>query len=354
MPPVLRMLAAAAIAAGSLPASLTAQSVLQRTPNLSGGWVGTPGSLQVNGLLRYRSVGDGEFLSLPTVELAYGLPANLLVGTNFAVQSPVVFRQTTELEPYIRWAPTVESASQPMQLALQLGFNSATESVDGELAAGYRIGPARLLAAARFFSHGYSDGARFAAAGGLVIHPFPGRVPIALAGDAGGVLDSPRADEVVWSAGLQAGLPVASATVSLQATNATSGTLEGRSVSTGRTRYGVELTLASPIGELLGVFVPRDVAARAVRPTQAPAGPSVQIAIREFAFVADRLTVPRGTTIVWTNYDDVVHTASSDDGAWNSGAIPPGRSWSATFDQPGIYSYHCGPHPYMRGTITVR
>lgn len=342
------------LALAAAPVAAAAQSLIQRSPNLWGAGVGVPGTLQIDASLRYRGVGDSEFRTIPTVIAGYGIPANLFLGVAFAVESPVSPGQSTELEPFVRWAPVVERADRPLQVAAQLGFNTATNSVDGELEAAYRVGGARLLGAARAFSDGFSDGAAFAALGGVVVQPFRGRVPVALAGDAGVLLGVDRGDDVIWSAALQVGLPISTSTLSFHVTNAASGTLEGRSFASGRTRVGVVATIASPVGELLGVFVPREVAARAVRSVKTPAGRVARIDIREFAFVGERIVVDPGTTIVWTHYDEVVHTATSDDASWNSGPIPPGGSWSATFDAPGTYSYHCGPHPYMRGTIVVR
>lgn len=342
------------LAVAADPVAAAGQSLLQHSPNLWGAAVGVPGTLQIDASLRYRGMGDSEFRAIPTVLAGYGLPANLFLGVGFAVESPVSAGQSTELEPFVRWAPIVERADRPLQMAAQIAFNTATSSVDGEIEAAYRVGGARLLGAARAFSDGFSDGGAFAALGGVVVQPFRGRVPVALAGDVGILLGVDRGDDVIWSAALQIGLPVSTSTLSLYVTNTASGTLEGRSFASGRTRVGVVATIASPVGELLGVFVPREVAARAVRPVKTPAGRVARIDIREFAFVGERIVVDAGTTIVWTNHDEVVHTASSDDASWNSGPIPPGRSWSATFDAPGTYSYHCGPHPYMRGTIVVR
>lgn len=345
---------AVTLALAAAPGTTAAQSLLQRSPNLWGGDVGVPGTLQVDASIRYRGAGDRELRTLPTVLAAYGLPANLLVGVSFAAQSPVSPGQSTEFELFVRWAPIVERADRPLQLVVQLAFNTATNSVDGELDAAYRLEAVRLLGAVRAFSDGFSDGAAFAALAGAAWHPFRGRVPVALAGDLGVLLGVDRGDDVIWSVGLQVGLPVSTSTLSFHVTNTVSGTLEGRSFASGRTRVGVEATIASPVGELLGIFVPREVAERAVQPVPSPAGRVARVDIREFAFVGERIVVDAGTTVVWTNYDEVVHTATSDDAAWNSGAIPPGGSWSATFNAPGTYSYHCGPHPYMRGTIVVR
>ncbi len=352
---------AGTLALASGPESASAQSLLQRTPNLTGGWIATPGTLVLDASNRYRSVDGFELAGLPTVIAAYGLPANLLAGATLATQSPVAIGQSTEFEPFVRWAPTQERPGQPLQLAAMLALNTASVSIDGEVEAAYRRGGTRLLGALRLFLDGYSDGLALAPAAGVVWQPWRGRVPVALAADLGALLGEDRGETLVWSAGVSAGLPVSTATTALYVTNATSGTLEGRSLGFSRVRFGLQLTVESPIGERFGVFVPREVAARTVQPAPPAAEDTaraerrvVRVDIREFAFIEQRLEIAPGTTVEWLNRDDVVHTATSDDGSWNSGAIEPGASWSATFDEPGIYSYHCGPHPYMRGTITVR
>jgi plastocyanin len=67
---------------------------------------------------------------------------------------------------------------------------------------------------------------------------------------------------------------------------------------------------------------------------------------------------------VWTNTDSVPHSVTSDNnyvdptnGKFNSistiGLIPPKGTYTFTFTQPGEYSYHCEPHPWMHGKITV-
>lgn len=337
-----------------VPRQASAQSVLQRTPNTTGAWVGLPGTLEIDASVRYRSVGDGDLADLPTIGVAYGLKQNFLLGFKLATSSPVGFGRSTEYEPYLRWAPILESADQHLQLALRLDYNSAAASVDGEVEAAYRLSVGRLLGSARFFSNAFDEDAGLGLAGGVIIHPFAGNIPIAVAGDIATAFGPSRGTGVAWAAGLQTGLPSTTSTLSLEVTNSASTTLQGRTLGTGDFRFGAELTVTSPIGELFGVFVPRDVAERAVARVERPPAGVVQVDIRDFAFVGDRLVVPAGTTVRWTNRDSVIHTATSDDAAWNSGAIPEGESWSARFDVPGIYAYHCGPHPYMRGTIVVR
>ena len=59
-------------------------------------------------------------------------------------------------------------------------------------------------------------------------------------------------------------------------------------------------------------------------------------------------------TITWTNDDIAAHTVTSDTvGAFDSGNIAAGATWSYTFTSPGTYGYHCSYHPWMRGTVIV-
>jgi len=80
------------------------------------------------------------------------------------------------------------------------------------------------------------------------------------------------------------------------------------------------------------------------------------------AYLPGDLEVPVGTTVTWRNDDTVVHTVTSGpavdnkavpDGVFDSGDIPPGGSFSWTFDEPGRYPYHCAPHPWMAARILV-
>lgn len=81
---------------------------------------------------------------------------------------------------------------------------------------------------------------------------------------------------------------------------------------------------------------------------------AVNIDITNFAFVSDAVTVKAGTTVVWTNSDQVAHTITSDTGTTlSSGNLSTGQTYSMTFTTPGTYSYHCTVHPSMKGTVTV-
>jgi len=70
-------------------------------------------------------------------------------------------------------------------------------------------------------------------------------------------------------------------------------------------------------------------------------------------YSANVLTVSAGTTVTWTNQDEMMHTVTAVDGSFDSSFLDPGTSFSYTFDEPGEYEYFCGPHPWMRAKVVV-
>src|SRR5215217_1935525 len=63
------------------------------------------------------------------------------------------------------------------------------------------------------------------------------------------------------------------------------------------------------------------------------------------------ITVPSGTTVVWTNEGDKPHTVTAHDGSFDSGTLYPGESYQVTFYEPGTYTYQCSD--WMQGSVTV-
>lgn len=88
--------------------------------------------------------------------------------------------------------------------------------------------------------------------------------------------------------------------------------------------------------------------------TSVPRTAPNNIAIAGFAFNPKTLTVKVGTKIIWTNDDPSIHTVTADDGAFSSGSLPPGGTFSFTFTKAGTYSYHCKIHATMKATIIVQ
>ena len=86
-----------------------------------------------------------------------------------------------------------------------------------------------------------------------------------------------------------------------------------------------------------------------------PAGAEINtITIKNFDFSPMQINVRAGTTIIWHNADEEPHTVTSDSGAFRSGAIDGGGSYSFKFAKPGTYKYLCSIHPQMMGTIIVK
>jgi len=73
-------------------------------------------------------------------------------------------------------------------------------------------------------------------------------------------------------------------------------------------------------------------------------------------FEPSEITIVIGVnnTVVWKNEDSDWHTAHSNIPEFNSGLIQPGDSFTHTFQRTGIYPYHCDPHPWMTGIVTVK
>ena len=80
---------------------------------------------------------------------------------------------------------------------------------------------------------------------------------------------------------------------------------------------------------------------------------SSSVDIVGMAFSPSELTISVGDTVIWTNKDSATHTATDDNGTFDSGNLASGESFSFTFDTAGTYTYHCNIHTSMVATIIV-
>ena len=85
-----------------------------------------------------------------------------------------------------------------------------------------------------------------------------------------------------------------------------------------------------------------------------PSATNAEIAIDNFSFGPQTLTIPVGTTVTWTNRDDIPHTVVSTDGVFKSKVRDTGEKFSYTFGKAGTYSYFCSVHPKMAGKVVVQ
>ena len=81
----------------------------------------------------------------------------------------------------------------------------------------------------------------------------------------------------------------------------------------------------------------------------------IEVKIDNFSFGPMTMTVAAGTTVTWTNNDDVPHTVVSDDKTtFKSRALDTGEKFSYTFTKPGKYAYFCSVHPKMTAEVVVQ
>ena len=86
----------------------------------------------------------------------------------------------------------------------------------------------------------------------------------------------------------------------------------------------------------------------------APASPLAAVQISNFTFNAQVLTVKPGTTVTWTNADDIPHSVVSKDGLFRSKVLDSGDKFSFTFAKAGQFGYFCSIHPHMTGSVVVK
>ena len=111
-------------------------------------------------------------------------------------------------------------------------------------------------------------------------------------------------------------------------------------------------TLASAaIAAALGATTALMLAA-AVLPGRAQS-PVSAVSVDNFTFNPQRLTIKAGSTVSWTNKDDIPHAIASVSALFRSKALDTDDNYSFTFTSPGTYQYFCSLHPHMTGTIVV-
>ena len=87
---------------------------------------------------------------------------------------------------------------------------------------------------------------------------------------------------------------------------------------------------------------------------QTPAAGAAAVGIDNFTFNPQTVTVKAGTTVTWTNKDDIPHGIAATNNVFTrSKALDTDDSFSFTFTTPGSYQYFCYVHPHMTGTIVV-
>jgi plastocyanin len=289
----------------------------------------------------------------PTFLLGYAPLTGLLAGFNYASASTVAANYPNEWEVFGRLRLLSEGRL-PVSASVQAGYNEAARSVDGAVDVSRSLGPLRALGTVRVFSDAFGGSSAVAAGGGAVLT----LGPVALAGDYTRLLD--WSQDAAWGAALQWRIPHTPHTLSLHATNARTGTLQGASRGEGSTAYGFEFTVPITLARYFGgggadAAAVTDAAAVADAPAVAGAGGVVTIVIKNLAYGQARVEVAPGTKVRWVNEDPVEHTVTAVNRRFDSGMIKPGGGvYERTFTEPGEYAYSCTPHPFMKAVVVVK
>ncbi len=96
------------------------------------------------------------------------------------------------------------------------------------------------------------------------------------------------------------------------------------------------------------------VGSPSVKASDQSSAANAEVKIDNFSFGPQTLTVAAGTTVVWTNNDDIPHTVVSTDGVFKSKVRDTNETFSYTFAKPGTYPYFCSVHPKMTGKVVVQ
>jgi plastocyanin len=119
-------------------------------------------------------------------------------------------------------------------------------------------------------------------------------------------------------------------------------------------RWFALVTLAAVFALLGSPALVRAAQAEAPPPLQVSQVEAPQVTIDNFTFSPPTLTVSVGTTVTWTNQDDMVHTVTEANRLFSSKSLETGDVYAHTFATPGTYSYFCALHPRMTATIIVK
>ena len=87
---------------------------------------------------------------------------------------------------------------------------------------------------------------------------------------------------------------------------------------------------------------------------QAAAADGTHVVVDNFSFAPATATVPVGTTVTWTNRDDVPHNVVNPEQKFKSRVLDTDEMFSHTFDVAGTFKYYCSIHPRMTGQVVVR
>lgn len=346
-----RVAALALLAAA--PASLAGQRLIDYTPNTRPAW--TLDRWQPAMILSHRLElveGGDELISIPTVTFGTALGSRVALGLDYTSNSEVNAENVGGNETQW-WAALRGPSGDRGALSGLLAYNTAANSFDGAITARGRAGFVSLVGEARAFSDAFGTGeGGFAGAAGAVFHLTE---YLALAGDVGRAF-TPDTMGTAWSAAIAFAFPGTRHHFSFHATNGGAVTLQGTSRKKAygpeSVRYG--FAFVAPLGtasQWSRIF--RRSASDAHQAAEQAEAETVRVNIKDLAFSPATLRIKVGQTVEWVNGDPLAHTVTADDKSWGSGFLNQGGRFARRFAVAGSFSYHCEPHPQMKGVVIV-
>src|SRR2546428_7401817 len=279
-------------------APLGPHSIMRRPPSLGRPWVPDRGLVQFTSVPRFyvaSSAGSHKVTNFPTFTLALGLGRQIAVGTHYGTNSLVVQTpyRPNETELYARWRAVGVEGRDGLAVSVTPAYNVAARSADGEISVDYTSGRFTLSGAARGMTKAFGiDTARAAFAGGVVA-----RLTnyIAVSADVGSfVKPDVRA---AWSVGLDLVIPGSPHTFSLQASNATTSTIQGNSVGFSRMLYGFEFTIPLHLKRFAPWFHGNPKPAVVGNAAPSATGPvAAEVRVGGYRVTADSVVIAAGET----------------------------------------------------------
>jgi plastocyanin len=91
-----------------------------------------------------------------------------------------------------------------------------------------------------------------------------------------------------------------------------------------------------------------------IAPVAARSDTDAKINIDNFKFGPATLTVTKGTSVTWSNEDDIPHSIVLNALGVRSKTIDTDKEFTYKFDKAGSFAYICGLHPFMKGQVVVK
>jgi len=332
---------------------LPAQSLLYRSPNMSGTWVAAPGVVQFNFLHRFyvaNSTGGHKVTNFPTFTVEAGVMRNVGVGLYYSTNSILVSNpyRPNEAEAFARWRFLGTEGQPGLSAAIRPAYNTAARSFDAEASADYTVGALTLSGAVRYIGKlsGVSGRSDIGVAAGATLRL---NSYVGINADVAKLTDHDTA--TAWSAAIVLAIPGSPHTFSLQASKAVANTIQSGSIGNPKILYGFEFTIPLHPARFAPWFR-RTKAPAVAGDVDAPVAATIDIGAMKFQ--TDSVVIPAGQAVRWNNTDPLGHTVTFEGGESSSALIQPNTAYIHRFDRPGTYRYHCTPHPFMVGVVVVR